>query len=173
MSPLFSHSPITSAIGPFTTIYQIWQSETVPKNPEVPLWILAFGGVAIVIGLWTYGYHIMANLGNRLTLNSPSRGFSMELGSAVTIIVATRLSKPTINSCLMDLISDLIIELPVSTTQCITGAIVGVGLCNGDWRALNWRMIAWIYGGWILTLPAAGIISGCLMGFILNAPSWR
>ncbi|KAI2632660.1 phosphate transporter [Hypomontagnella submonticulosa] len=153
----FTHgaNDVSNAIGPFTTIYQIWQSETVPKNPEVPLWILAFGGVAIVIGLWTYGYHIMANLGNRLTLNSPSRGFSMELGSAVTIIVATRL------------------KLPVSTTQCITGAIVGVGLCNGDWRALNWRMIAWIYGGWILTLPAAGIISGCLMGFILNAPSWR
>ncbi|KAI1480605.1 phosphate transporter [Daldinia eschscholtzii] len=153
----FTHgaNDVSNAIGPFTTIYQIWQQGQVPKNPEVPLWILAFGGVAIVIGLWTYGYHIMANLGNRLTLNSPSRGFSMELGSAVTIILATRL------------------KLPVSTTQCITGAIVGVGLCNGDWRALNWRMIAWIYGGWILTLPCAGIISGCLMGFILNAPHWR
>lgn len=63
-------------------------------------------------------------------------------------------------------------ELPVSTTQCITGAVVGVGLCNGDWRALNWRMIGWIYGGWIITLPCAGIISGCLMGFVINAPRW-
>lgn len=35
----------------------------------------------------------MRNLGNRLTLHSPSRGFSMELGAAVTIILATRLSK--------------------------------------------------------------------------------
>lgn len=87
---LLTHS---SAIGPFATIYQIWQQGEVPENPEVPLWILAFGGVGIVIGLWTYGYHIMANLGNRLTLNSPSRGFSMELGSAVTIILATRLSE--------------------------------------------------------------------------------
>ncbi|KAL7623698.1 Na+/Pi symporter [Parahypoxylon ruwenzoriense] len=153
----FTHgaNDVSNAIGPFATIYQIWQTEEIPKKPDVPIWILAFGGAAIVVGLWTYGYHIMANLGNRLTLNSPSRGFSMELGSAVTIILATRL------------------KLPVSTTQCITGAIVGVGLCNGDWRALNWRMIGWIYGGWILTLPCAGIISGCLMGFIVNAPSWR
>lgn len=52
-----------------------------------------FGGAAIVIGLWTYGYNIMRNLGNRLTLHSPSRGFSMELGSAITVIMATRLSK--------------------------------------------------------------------------------
>ncbi|KAK5636009.1 hypothetical protein RRF57_011721 [Xylaria bambusicola] len=102
----------------------------------------------------TYGYNIMRNLGNKLTLDSLSRGFSMELGSAITIIVATRLKRP------------------VSTTQCITGAIVGVGLCNGTWRTLNWRMIAWIYTGKTITLPAAGLISSLPMGIILNAPRW-
>ena len=35
----------------------------------------------------------MRNLGNRLTLHSPSRGFSMELGAVITVILATRLSK--------------------------------------------------------------------------------
>jgi sodium-dependent phosphate transporter len=65
-----------------------------------------------------------------------------------------------------------IAELPVSTTQCITGATVGVGLCSGTWRTINWRMVAWIYFGWIVTLPVAGIISGGLMGFIINAPRW-
>ncbi|KXJ96305.1 phosphate-repressible phosphate permease [Microdochium bolleyi] len=146
---------VSNAIAPYSTIYDIWQSGAIAGNQsEVPLWILAFGGVGIVLGLWTYGYQIMANLGNKLTLQSPSRGFSMELGSAATIVLATRL------------------KLPVSTTQCITGAVVGVGLCNGDWRALNWRMIAWIYMGWFLTLPIAGMISGCLMGIIMNAPRW-
>jgi phosphate/sulfate permease len=52
-----------------------------------------FGGSGIVIGLWTYGYNIMRNLGNKITLHSPSRGFSMELGSTITIIMATRLCK--------------------------------------------------------------------------------
>jgi len=73
---------------------------------------VAYGGAAIVIGLWTYGYNIMRNLGNRLTLHSPSRGFSMELRSAITVILATRLA------------------LPISTTQCIVGVTVGVGLCS-------------------------------------------
>ncbi|KAI0503087.1 phosphate transporter [Xylaria bambusicola] len=152
----FTHgaNDISNAIGPFATIYDIWSTGGIPDKAPVPTWILAFGGAFLIIGLWTYGYNIMRNLGNKLTLNSPSRGFSMELGSAITIIVATRL------------------KLPVSTTQCITGAIVGVGLCNGTWRALNWRMIAWIYAGWIITLPAAGLISGLLMGIILNAPRW-
>ncbi|KAK8038513.1 phosphate-repressible phosphate permease [Apiospora rasikravindrae] len=153
----FTHgaNDVSNAIGPYSTIYQIWNEGQVPgKKSNVPIWILVFGGAGIAIGLWTYGYRIMSNLGNKLTLHSPSRGFSMELGSTITIIIATRL------------------KLPVSTTQCITGAVVGVGLCNGDWRALNWRMIGWIYGGWVITLPCAGIISGCLMGFIINAPRW-
>ncbi|KAH7039842.1 phosphate-repressible phosphate permease [Microdochium trichocladiopsis] len=146
---------VSNAIAPYSVIYDIWQTgEIAGSKSPVPLWILAFGGIGIVLGLWTYGYQIMSNLGNKLTLQSPSRGFSMELGSAATIVLATRL------------------KLPVSTTQCITGAVVGVGLCNGDWRALNWRMIAWIYMGWILTLPIAGIVSGCLMGIIMNAPRW-
>lgn len=152
----FAHgaNDVSNAIGPLSTIYLVWSTSTIAKKSPVPIWVLAYGGSAIVIGLWTYGYNIMRNLGNRLTLMSPTRGFSMELGSAVTVVMATRLA------------------LPISTTQCIVGATMGVALCNGDYRALNWRMIAWCYSGWLLTLPIAGIISGCLMGIIINAPTW-
>lgn len=152
----FAHgaNDVANATGPLATVFLVWHTGTANKKASVPLWVLAYGGAAIVIGLWTYGYNIMRNLGNRLTLHSPSRGFSMELGSAVTVVLATRLA------------------LPVSTTQCIVGATMGVAFCNGDFKALNWRMIGWCYGGWIFTLPIAGIISGCLMGIIINAPRW-
>lgn len=154
----FTHgaNDVSNCIGPYSTIFQIWHEGRLPEDGKspVPIWILFFGGAGIVIGLWTYGYNIMRNLGNRLTLQSPSRGFSMSLGSVATVILATRL------------------KLPVSTTQCMTGATVGVGLCNGEWRAVNWRMVAWIYLGWFITLPITGIISGCLMGLIINAPRW-
>lgn len=134
----FAHgaNDVSNAVGSLSAIYHVWQhNETGSKSP-VPIWVLAYGGAAIAIGLWTYGYNLMRNLGNRLTLHSPSRGFSMELGAAVTVVLATRLS------------------LPESTTQCITGATVGVGLCLGTWRAINWRMIAWIYLGWFITFRA-------------------
>ncbi|KAF9870964.1 phosphate-repressible na+ phosphate cotransporter [Colletotrichum karsti] len=153
----FTHgaNDVANAIGPYATIYQVWSTGALKgSKADVPIWILCFGGVGIALGIWTYGYNIMRNLGNRLTLHSPARGFSMELGAAVTIILATRL------------------KLPVSTTQCITGATVGVGLCSGTWRSINWRMVGWIYMGWIITLPTAGIISGCLTGIIINAPRW-
>jgi len=97
----------------------------------------------------------MKNLGNRLTLHSPSRGFSMELGSALTVLVASRLG------------------IPVSTAQCIVGATVAVGLCNGNWKAMNWRMALWIFGGWVLTVPIAATLAGCLMAFVIHAPRWN
>lgn len=173
----FTHgaNDVANAVGPYASIYQIWQSGAIPgKKSPVPLWILAFGGAGIVIGLWTYGYHIMRNLGNRVTLMSPSRGFSMELGSVITVIMATRLGTYHLNGHvrLTRVLTLFLAELPVSTTQCITGAIVGVGLCNGDWRAINWRMVAWIYLGWFITVPTAGLISGILMGFITYSPHW-
>jgi len=93
----FTHgaNDIANAIGPYATVFQIWNQGLVPASgkSQVPTWILVFGGCCLVLGVWTYGYHIMRNLGNRLTLQSPSRGFSMELGAAITVILATRLSK--------------------------------------------------------------------------------
>ncbi|KAM9888391.1 hypothetical protein OXX69_013056, partial [Metschnikowia pulcherrima] len=47
---------------------------------------------------------------------------------------------------------------------------VFVGICNLDFRSVNWRMVIWCYSGWLITLPVAGIISGVLTGIILNAP---
>ena len=79
----------------------------------------------------------------------------MEFGSAITVVLATRLG------------------LPIETMQCITGATVGVGLTSGMWRSVNWRMVAWIYVGWVVTLPVAGVVSGCLLGIIINAPRWN
>jgi len=150
----FAHgsNDVANAMGPLSTIYFVWKKNSAQAKSDVPIWVLIFGGFSIDIGLWTYGYNIMRNLGNRVTLMSPSRGFTMELGAAVTVVMATRLS------------------LPISTTQCISGATVAVGLCTGDFRSVNWRMVAWIYLGWLVTLPITGIVSGCLMGIIINAP---
>ncbi|KIS68381.1 putative Na+/phosphate co-transporter [Mycosarcoma maydis] len=153
----FAHgaNDVSNAIGPLAVVYSIWSTSLFPESKEpVPIWILAFGGAAIVIGLGTYGWKLMSVLGNRLTMHSPSRGFSMELGASITVVIASYLG------------------LPVSSTQSITGATLAVGLCNGDYKAMNWKMLAWIFFSWILTLPIAGLISGCLLAIVLNAPSW-
>ncbi|OMJ14496.1 Phosphate-repressible phosphate permease pho-4 [Smittium culicis] len=152
----FAHgsNDVANAVGPLAAVSQIWSTAKVPgsKSP-VAAWNLAYCAVGIDIGLATYGYHIMRTLGNNITYTTPSRGFAAELGTALTIVTASK------------------IGLPVSTTHCITGAMVGVGLCNGDMKAINWRMFAMCFLSWIMTLPAAGLLSGLFFALIINSPS--
>jgi sodium-dependent phosphate transporter len=91
-------------------------------------------------------------MGNKITYHSPSRGSSMEMGAAITILLFSQF------------------KLPVSTSMCITGATVGVGLCNGTLKAVNWQRVGLLVFSWIMTVPIAGLIGGCLMGILLNTP---
>lgn len=152
----FAHgsNDVANAIGPLSTIYLVWKENRTPaRDSPVELWQLAYGGVAICCGLWFYGYNVMRVLGNNLTYQSPSRGFCMDVGSAITIIIASKEG------------------FPVSTTQCITGATVGVGLANGEWRAVNWALFGRIFLTWCITLPAAGTLAGLLYGWTAYSPT--
>ncbi|WOO83047.1 Phosphate-repressible phosphate permease pho-4 [Vanrija pseudolonga] len=153
----FAHgsNDVANAVGPFAAVYYVWSEGVItPKDTPTPTWILAFGGIWIVIGLATYGYNIMMALGNRLTMHSPSRGFSMELGSSITVLLASQYG------------------IPVSTTMCIAGSTAGVGICSGGFKAVNWRAFGWILLGWVLTVPIAGTAAGCLLALFINAPHW-
>ena len=143
---------VANAVGPFSAVWSIYETGKVAKKSEVPLWVLVYGGLALDFGLLTMGHHIMAALGNRLTLQTPSRGFCIELGAMFTVMVASR------------------IGVPVSTTHCITGATVGVGLCNGNFKSVNWAMFAVIFGGWIITCPCAGLMAGLPFWAVAGAP---
>ena len=76
----FAHgaNDVSNAVGPLAVVYEIWSTTGMfpGRNTPTPVWILAYGGAAIVIGLATYGWRLMSVLGNRLTLHSPSRGVS-------------------------------------------------------------------------------------------------
>ncbi|KAI8612192.1 phosphate transporter [Chytriomyces sp. MP71] len=140
----FSHgsNDVANSIGPFAGVYQIWSTGQLASSGKapVPTWMLAFGGIAINFGLAFYGYNIMRNLGNNLTYHSSSRGFAMELGAALTVITAAFLA------------------LPVSTSQCIVGATLGVGLIGGNAKAINWKMFGWT-APWRLFRRDAGTAS--------------
>lgn len=154
MSIAHGSNDIANAVGPLAAVYQTYRTGDVDTESPTPVWILVIGGFMLGLGFWFYGYHIMRALGNKITQMSPTRGFSIELGAAITVLMASRLG------------------LPVSTTQCLTGAAVGVALMNYDLKAVNWRQVAFIFMGWILTLPCAGLISGLLCLMALNAPSF-
>ncbi|KAI5456441.1 phosphate transporter [Mariannaea sp. PMI_226] len=151
----FAHgaNDIGNSVAPWAVIYSAWKTgDAAAAKSPVPVWQLAVLACMISLGLITYGYNIMKVMGNKITYHSPSRGSSMEMGAAITVLLFSQYS------------------LPVSTSMCITGATVGVGLCNGSIKAVNFQRVGLLLLAWIMTIPIAGTIAGCLMGLFLNAP---
>lgn len=152
MSISHGSNDVANAVGPWVAAYNTYNSGEVNGKTGTPVWILVIAGFLLGTGFWFFGFHIIRSLGSRITQMSPTRGYSAELGAAITVLLASRYG------------------LPVSTTQCLTGATMGVALMNLDARAVNWRQIVWIFAGWLLTLPVAGLIGGIIMVMALNAP---
>lgn len=152
----FAHgaNDIGNSVGPWAVIYSAWSSgdASKAKSTPVPLWQIAVLALTISLGLILYGYNIMKVMGNKITYHSPSRGCSMEMGAAITVLVFSQFS------------------LPVSTSMCITGATVGVGLCNGTLKAVNFQRVGLLLLSWVMTIPIAGTLAGVVMGLFLNAP---
>lgn len=120
---------------------------------EVPLWILAMGGAGIVLGLAMWGYRIIVAIGMKLTKLTPSRGFAIEVGAAVTVILASR------------------VGLPVSTTHCQVGSTIGVGVVELKRGTVNWKQFAGIFAGWVFTVIATGTVAAAVFSFAVFSPS--
>ncbi len=146
-SVAFAHgaNDVANAIGPLAGIVAVSQAEpgVFPDKASLPFWILLVGGVGIVVGLATWGWRVMQTIGQKISEITPSRGFAAELAAAATIILATTQG------------------IPVSTSQILVGAVLGVGLARGV-AAIDLKVMRDIVFSWLLTLPAAGLLSGLL-----------
>jgi len=118
--------------------YAVYNSQ----KQEVPLWILAMGGAGIVVGLAMWGYRIIVAIGMKLTKLTPSRGFSIEVGAAVTVILASR------------------VGVPVSTTHCQVGSTLGVGMVELKGNTVNWKQFFGIAVGWYVSRSSSLIAGG-------------
>ncbi|NGX37745.1 MAG: Low-affinity inorganic phosphate transporter 1 [Chlamydiae bacterium] len=144
----FAHgaNDVANAIAPVAAVLKTIKSGVLSTSTQVPSWLLAFGGVGIVVGLATWGWRVIETIGRKITELTPTRGFSAEFGAAITILLASK------------------IGLPISTTHCLVGSVLGVGLARGI-RALNLRMLREIALSWVITIPAsAGISILCYYG---------
>lgn len=139
----FAHgsNDVANAIGPLACITNVIQSGgNISKEMGIAPWILPLGGIAMVIGLATFGYKVMSTLGSGITSLTPSRGFAAQLATASTVVLASGTG------------------LPISTTQTLVGAIMGVGLARGI-AAINLTMVRNIVISWVITLPVGAVLA--------------
>jgi PiT family inorganic phosphate transporter len=138
----FAHgaNDVANAIGPMAAIFSVVTTRSVAMQVEVPLWMLALGGLAVGGGLFAFGRRVMATIGGKITEVTPVRGFCAEFGAATTILVCSRLG------------------LPVSTTHVLVGSVVGVGFMRGM-GFLDLRLLRNIASSWIVTLPFTVVLA--------------
>lgn len=139
----FAHgsNDVANAIGPLAAVVTIVENNgLLTAQTHIPLWVMVLGAVGIVLGLSMYGHRVMATIGTNITQLTPSRGFAAQLATASTVIFSSGLG------------------LPVSTTQTLVGAILGVGFARGM-GALNTSVIRNILMSWIITVPAGAVLA--------------
>lgn len=139
----FAHgsNDVANAIGPLAAVVTIVKTGTINADRlHIPIWVMAVGAVGIVTGLTMYGHRVMATIGTNITQLTPSRGFAAQLATASTVILASGFG------------------LPISTTQTLVGAILGVGFARGM-GALNVSVVRNILMSWIVTVPAGAILA--------------
>ena len=147
----FAHgsNDVANAIGPLAAVISTAQNGMIMAKSAVPLWVLLLGGAGIVVGLATYGRHVIATVGRKITHLTPSRGFAAELAAATTIVIASGTG------------------MPVSTTHTLVGAVLGVGLARGV-EAIDLRVVGRIFLSWVVTIPAGAILA-ILFFFLFKA----
>ncbi|XP_034111335.1 sodium-dependent phosphate transporter 2 [Drosophila albomicans] len=170
----FAHggNDVSNAIGPLIALYMIYREGSVMQRAESPIYILIYGGVGISVGLWLWGRRVIETIGNDLTKITSSTGFTIEIGAAITVLLASK------------------IGLPISTTHCKVGSVVFVGHVSAAGRkkqqdhqqqgeqqqqaaeatgqpmedgSVDWHLFRNIAYAWIVTVPVTALLSAGMM----------
>jgi PiT family inorganic phosphate transporter len=112
----------------------------ITTRDHLPTWVIVSCYIAIALGTLFGGWRIVKTMGQKITKLKPIGGFAAETGGAITLFIASSFG------------------IPVSTTHTITGAIVGVGAAQRV-KAVRWGVAGNIVAAWVLTIPAAALMS--------------
>jgi PiT family inorganic phosphate transporter len=108
---------------------------------SIPWWVVVLAASAISLGTYSGGWRIMRTLGRRIIKVDPPTGFVAESSASAILYTAA-----------------YIFEAPISTTQTITGAIMGAGAVRGH-RAVRWGVAGNILTAWVLTIPMSALVA--------------
>ncbi|XP_023709279.1 sodium-dependent phosphate transporter 2 isoform X2 [Cryptotermes secundus] len=139
---------VSNAIGPVIAIWLIYTEGSVHQNSETPLYLLFYGGVGMSVGLCVWGQRVMKTIGEDLTEIAASTGFTIEIGAAFTVLLASK------------------IGLPISTTHCKVGSIVFVGWASSTKQGVDWKLFRNIVAAWLVTVPISGLLSAAAVAIL-------
>lgn len=144
---VFAHgsNDVAIAVGPVNGVMHFVQNSHLTTGENYLSYILLAGCVGVILGLIMYGRKVIETVGQSITILTPSRAFAATLAAATTVVISTGTG------------------IPVSATQTLVGAVLGVGLARGI-DALDLTVVRNIFMSWMITVPAA---AGLATGFFV------
>ncbi|HBM15236.1 MAG TPA: anion permease [Lentisphaeria bacterium] len=115
-------------------------------NVAVPAWVILICAICMAAGTLSGGMRIIKTLSSRVAQLKPVSGVSAELSSAILIFTASFLG------------------FPLSTTQAVSGSIMGAGSTGK--KSINWGVAKSMVIGWGLTIPICMVVGAVIVFFI-------
>jgi inorganic phosphate transporter, PiT family len=140
---VFAHgsNDVAVAVGPLLVLETVWIPEQlISKTYNLPTLTIIFGVFGVITGLVFYGRKVITTVGSGITALTPSRAFAATFAAATIVVISTSTG------------------LPVSATQTLVGAVLGVGLARGI-GALNLVVMRNIIMSWAITLPVVSLLT--------------
>ena len=116
-----------------------------------PTWVIVSSALAMSLGTYAGGWRIIKTMGTRIAKIDPPQGFAAQTSCAAILWTTAHYG------------------FPVSTTQTITGSVMGAG-ASRRFSAVRWGVAGNIAVAWVFTLPAAGLV-GALMESVTKLPA--
>lgn len=110
--------------------------------------LAAWGVLGIALGAWTWGYRVIYTIGSRITRLSVTTGFTAEFSAATTILAFTIIPYALFG-----------FGMPISTTHCAVGAVIGVGIARGGTSGVDRVVTIWIVLAWLATVLSAALLT--------------
>ena len=122
------------------------------------------GGISIAVGIMTYSKKVMMTVGNSLMKLNAETAIVVVLAHSLVLFV---FSSQSLSNLFVSIGLPAIPMVPVSSSQAIVGAILGIGILKGG-RNIQLKVIGKIAVGWIITPVIAGLISFFALFFMSN-----
>ncbi len=131
--------------------------------------LFLLGALAIAVGVFTYSKRVMMTVGSVLFPMSPLAAWVVVVAHSIVLLL---FSSQNLENLLASNGLPTIPLVPVSSSQAVVGAVIGIGLLKGG-RGIRWRVLGGIASGWITTPIIAGVICFVSLFFLQNVFNQR
>lgn len=143
----FAHggNDVGNAAGPLSAIIDVHGNpDSISASPSILFWTLVMNACAFALGIWALGSRTVSTVGSKITQLTPSKAFATQMGAALAVLLSS------------------VFGMPVSTSHCLVGAVVGIGLAQrmfGVHAQLDFSVLRKIIVGWVVTIPLAMLVT--------------